>query len=979
MFRSLQALAFLCFTFLSFNISYGAASHGVSAAESGESVFSGYNARGEKVFLVRYQENRLWRVEEIVQRADGWQDVVSRKYYTYMFEAEQRLMQMQNRFSHMQVVNPLVLESSQEVVLQGGSLWPTTQAWSWEWEKKYAQWLTENMNADFFAKYKIGTDCADVVYASRWIFARIYGLPAANRLAASGTMLTNQSLRPEWQKLPTAQNWHEDKRFRAALNYLLDNTYTHVLMRDSYPLAITPDNFLPGAHHLDVREVSGHAQLVHRVDLSDTALVPYLIIQSTTPRKVRTLNESLSWGSDQAKKGVNGFLRLLWPKVKNGAYTFEKAENMPGYSLEQYATDFIREKDRPNFLEVLLRLKPNLNFVSLVKSGYENLKDMFKNRAAIVDDGFNHCPKRSCAPDGQLYDDWSTPSRDKHIMETISQLEIFDSSPLPEDMRKDIRTVTSAARNSVALNLQGEDYTLKALVFAWKNKLFSSDPNDEPGLRWGLAPEFVSQKIQKEFSTLFAERKAKVSIEADNKLRSNLVLVSGYCGYFSDAQCLRLRTQELAKPVNLIGQTRSLQDWLEFSLWMNSDPKQSAVNQWGGLRATAKYQRLPENIKTFFVTKAGLGYLETYKEIRVGMMGINGLQDAPLPAGYSWLTVARQSSVGWAFAPGSLLRQDFVSGTQTIFAVPNFLSVKIVRPGSEHLLLESGGELWSLQVQGNQLVPLWHGPVNDGHLEGGNYYFAQNAGQWQIFDFTQPVPKIIPVAEDLSQAKVFKGTATHIGLVANLKSLLIEKATGQIHDLTKVGMVYMWSDGFSKAIGWSLTEKSVVLMSLDSQFNVISTQKLGQWANVNGDYAVVMSMTASPRVFQMNGENLIEMPVRSDEKGIYDWSVPWAAMRLQTEGQTRLRHMDGSRVLYEGGPIVMIGNQQTPEWVLSGKPSDAEMKLISLKNPKGAAYLTGQFYSLFDGMVFVDNFTAPQTTDRGLILSYQGFQFWVEL
>lgn len=969
MFRSLLILAVL----FSFSLNANAQTDNTS-----ESILSGLNARGEKVFLVRYQEDRVWRVDEIVQHADGWQDRVSRKYFTYRWEAEQAQAQLQTRYAQVQAVNPLMQMQSNELVLQGGSLWPTTQAWSWEWEKKYAQWLTANMNADFYTKYKIATDCADVAYSARWIFARIYGLPAANRLSGTGTTLTNQSMRPEWQSLPTAANWYEDKRFRAALNYLLDNTYTHVLMRDSYPIAITPENFLPGVHHLDVREVSGHTQLVHRVDLSDTALVPYLIVQSTTPRKVRSLNESLSWGSDQAKKGQNGFLRLLWPKVKNGVYTLEKPENMPGYSLEQYATDFIREKDRPNFLEVLLRLKPNLNFVTLVKTGYENLKDMFKNRVTVVDEGFAKCPKRSCAPDSQLFDDWSTPSRDKHITETIAQLEIFDYSPLPEAMRKDVAKVASQARSSVALNLNGEDYQLKSLIFAWKSKLFSSDPNDEPGVRWGIAPEFLSQKIQKDFSTLLTARKTKISNESDNLLRENLVIANTYCVYFGDAQCLRFRAQELTKPISLVGQTRSLQEWLEFSLWFNADAQQTPANQWGGLRATSKYQRIPVDVETFFVTKTGLGFLKTKGETRVGMMGINGLQDEPLPGGYVWLTVARQSSVAWAFAPGSLLRQDFVNGTQTVFAVPQLQTAKIVRPGSQSLLLESDGELWSLQVQGGQLAAVWHGPVNAGHLEG-DYYFSENAGQWNILDFTQPVPKITLVGENLSKAKVFKGNANYVGLTANMKQLIIEKATGVVHDITALGPSYLWSEGLSRVLLWSMADKGVMDVVLDGQFNVVSKKKVGDWANISGNTAVAMSMTGPARIFQMVGEDLKEMPMRSDETGIRDWSMPWIVARLKTEGQFRLRNVDGSKTLYEGGPMMLIGHQETPEWIFSGSPADPSLKVVSVKNPKGASYLSGQFFAIIDGMMFSDNFTTPQTADRGLVLNYQGVQFWVEL
>jgi hypothetical protein len=40
---------------------------------------------------------------------------------------------------------------------------------------------------------------------------------------------------------------------------------------------------------------------------------------------------------------------------------------------------------------------------------------------------------------------------------------------------------------------------------------------------------------------------------------------------------------------------------------------------------------------------------------------------------------------------------------------------------------------------------------------------------------------------------------------------------------------------------------------------------------------------------------------------------------------------------------MMIANQQTPEWVFSAKQGENDLRLISLKNPKGPAMMTGQF------------------------------------
>jgi len=946
---------------------------------SSESIFTGANPSGEKVFLIRYQEGPVWRVDEIVQHADGWQDLVSSHEYSSSAEAAHAQLQLKHRFSSAQVMIPFDKQvSGNDRVLSGGSLWPTTESWSWEWEIKYAQWLMANMTTDFFQKYNFATDCADVVYSSRWIFARIHGLPAANRLSGTNSLFTNQSLRSEWQKLPTAANWYEDQRFLAALNYLLDNTYTHSLKDDSYPIAITPEFFLPGAHHIDIRAASGHAQLVHRVDLSDAAMVPYMIIQSTIPRKVRILSESMSWGSEQAKIGVNGFMRLVWPRVENGTYSLEKPENMPGYSLEQYAPDFIRQKDRPNYLEVLLRLKPNVNFVSVVKSGYADLIAMIKTRAALVKEGFGHCPNRSCSPESRAFDDWSTPSRDKKIKDTIQQLGMISSLPLPEDVHREIRDIVVKAYGTEVLSFYGETYQLRSLIFSWINQLYSSDPNDEPSVRWGITPESFSLKIQNDFAKHFEARKIKVTVEADNTLRGYLGMINSYCLFFSEAQCQRFKTQELKKPVQLLGQTRSLQEWLEFSLWLNSDEQQSPANQWGALQATSKFQPLPEDVESFFVPKAGLGFLNTKTQTQVGVMGTRGLIPAALPPGYSWLAASRATSVGWAFKPGSLLRHDFINRTKAEYAVPQLRTAKIIRALSKHLWVESGGQLWSLHLRDNQIVVLWKGAVKNGHMDG-EYYFYENAGSGRLIDLSQAIPKVLSVPGNPAHAKIFKSNKSYIGVEINPKRYIVETATGVVRDVSALGLLGFWSDGFSRVLVFNYSDGSILNVVLDKKFNIVSKQKIGERVLFIDNMAIVKSASGSMRVYQLVGEELKETELQADEGGIRDWKMPWIVTGLKDKGQFRLRQLDGSQILYEGGPFVMAGNQVAPEWIYRGAPGDRNLKLVSLKNPQGPAYRKGQFTAVEEGtFVSAGIFPASVSADRGLLLNYQGFKFWVE-
>ena len=91
--------------------------------------------------------------------------------------------------------------------------------WTVEEEIRYGKWVEKNITEDFFIRYKIPIDCADVPYAVRWIYARIAHLPAA-ATTKDGKLIGHWST--EWGKLPTHPEWHKDIRFRKALLHMLD-------------------------------------------------------------------------------------------------------------------------------------------------------------------------------------------------------------------------------------------------------------------------------------------------------------------------------------------------------------------------------------------------------------------------------------------------------------------------------------------------------------------------------------------------------------------------------------------------------------------------------------------------------------------------------------------------------------------------------------------------------------------------------------
>lgn len=220
-------------------------------------------------------------------------------------------------------------------------LWHDSQVWTWEWELKFSEWVKVNVQKDFMTKINLETDCADLVFSVRWIFARINGLPAANSLAGTGQLFTNRSMKSAWKKLPTDPDWRKDQRFFAAVKYLISNTYTHTLFKDSYPIEINAETFLAGVYHVSLFGTTGHTLLVYSANEKNE--VPIRVFYSNVPKIVRDLYEGIYFYAEQPKKEIAGFLRMRWPVFLNNeqAQLISKSK-MPYFSEEQYSAEFIK-------------------------------------------------------------------------------------------------------------------------------------------------------------------------------------------------------------------------------------------------------------------------------------------------------------------------------------------------------------------------------------------------------------------------------------------------------------------------------------------------------------------------------------------------------------------------------------------------------------------------------------------------------------
>jgi hypothetical protein len=232
-----------------------------------------------------------------------------------------------------------VQDSLTTLEISQGSIWPVTRFWTEQAERDYAQWLQSHVSANMLFGTGLRADCADFAIALRWIYAHDHGLPAGNQLIISGRLFGSWQSTTSWDQLPTNSDWKKDLRFKAALNYLFQNSYTHSIFRDLYPVKINPLWVSPGVIYLTLRAHGGHTRTLFNVESGKSCndLRECLtIIYGNQPASERGYIRNFIPYRLNPNQG--GFLRFRWPeKNQNGDWVLRPATAMPGYSTEQYS------------------------------------------------------------------------------------------------------------------------------------------------------------------------------------------------------------------------------------------------------------------------------------------------------------------------------------------------------------------------------------------------------------------------------------------------------------------------------------------------------------------------------------------------------------------------------------------------------------------------------------------------------------------
>lgn len=447
---------------------------------------------GSLTYVIMHSESGVYFVEQFFQPKGSLQDRTLSFSYSNKKVAHKKYTELSKGFHR---TTPPVPEMEPSTQTDPGVIWPTRNQWNLDWEKRFEAWVKSDFHANFFLDHQISTDCADAAIALRWIFSRIHYLPAAQSLAGSGFIFSNEMMRDLWKDVPSHEDWKQDQRFRAGLDYVLKNTYTHSLMRDLYPIAIDRNSFHPGTILLNLYdEYTGHTEIISDLNLEEVSPEPIRILASDVPREIRKLNEYplQDWGNFPTR-GKSGFHRFRWPMRTPLGFRLQPEESMPYFSLEQFSEAFAKE--RPTLTEtVIYRLYPDWDpdYASFLRSLVNLVIQRLEARVKIVEDGYQFCRRNDCSEGTAGWESWSTPSRDAAISRIVQRI---NKTYQDSSCDRSCRDVLLSQMGKTLFRLGNKNVTLKMALEIWANRKYSSDPRVSIEKRWGFSSTYSSTLI----------------------------------------------------------------------------------------------------------------------------------------------------------------------------------------------------------------------------------------------------------------------------------------------------------------------------------------------------------------------------------------------------------------------------------------------------------------------------------------------------
>ena len=421
---------------------------------------------------------------------------------------------------------PSFAETAKESSLQ---VWEVgDRRWTVEEEHQFGKWVEKNITEDFFIRYKIPVDCADVPYAARWIYARIAHLPAA-ATTKDGILIGHWST--QWGKLPTHPKWHKDARFRQALLHMLTETTTRTIPHDTYPVRIDTHSITPGTVFFITESHSG---IIGRVVLGGSTVHPLQTWEATSPQKLQKMSERDFLTPRPESTIYSGLVKFRWPAFENGRWKYLPVGEHPFYSLEQYSASF--SEGHADFVEaVAKRIDPtDYDPWEKMEKVLNNTVQYVRERVPIVLAGYERCRRGGCPEGSDLWEVHSTPNRDGKIILLMDHLHHLIESTDPDQnaVKERMKEISIPIR-------KGQSITFYHL---YQNYLWlSPHPDDSIEARWGLrkCEMILSQLRTAEKSMAFIEStyRQKDPIYADFSVNQQREITRRLVEEWNKSQC----------------------------------------------------------------------------------------------------------------------------------------------------------------------------------------------------------------------------------------------------------------------------------------------------------------------------------------------------------------------------------------------------------------------------------------------------------
>ena len=400
--------------------------------------------------------------------------------------------------------------------------------WTIEEESQYSKWVEVNLTEDFFIRYKIPVDCADVPYAIRWIYARIAHLPAA-ATTKDGQLIGHWST--DWGNLPTHPEWHKDLRFRKALLHMLSETTTRTLPSDTYPIRVDPDSVIPGTVFF---VTESHSGVISYVILDGRTAHPLQTWESTSPAKIQKMSLRDFLASKPESTTYSGLVKFRWPIFENGQWKYLPVEIHPFYSLEQYSSSFY--EGYADFVEaVAKRIDPtDYDPWEKMEKVLDTTASYLRERVPIVLAGYQRCHKGGCPEGSALWEIHSTPGRDGRIVILMDHLHhIIEANSIDQEAVK-------GKMEAISIHISKD----RSITFydVYQNYLWlSPHPEDSVEARWGLKKcEMILSKIRgAKNSIAFIERSYRKRDHkyADFAIRQQQEIIRRLTEEWGQSQC----------------------------------------------------------------------------------------------------------------------------------------------------------------------------------------------------------------------------------------------------------------------------------------------------------------------------------------------------------------------------------------------------------------------------------------------------------